>query len=209
MTDWYRLGRFSPKIDEWCLTYCSQTVSGRIHSKEPNCHSLCIRKVFPHEVRNVISYKKHRNVDTEGKAKYPLPAEGQSANIPRYLGGNAADDAEGRPKVVPGETKYWDEGWYLWTSNSRSAALQKTNTMMLDLERQQQLVAQQEQRREVWQDYQEHLKQAGNEGGEQNQSNGGKWWGPIVPPKVVPDTRYVSQHQHCFYPDSGIACNLF
>ena len=132
-------------------------------------------------------------MDTEGKAKYPLPAEGQSANIPRYLGGNAA-----------GETKYWDEGWYLWTSNSRSAALQKTNTMMLDLERQQQLVAQQEQRREVWQDYQEHLKQAGNEGGEQNQSNGGKWWGPIVPPKAVPDTRYVFQHQHCFYPDSDL-----
>ena len=53
-------------------------------------------------------------MNTEGQAKYPLPVERQSANLPHYLGGNAVDGVEGRPKVMPGETKYWDEGWYLW-----------------------------------------------------------------------------------------------
>ncbi|KAH7872017.1 uncharacterized protein C8R40DRAFT_1072094 [Lentinula edodes] len=106
-------GRFSPKRDEWCLTYCTQSITGRIHAAQPSCTTLCIRKVFEHEVRNVAGFKRHdmsvmRNDDTaieviEGKGKdkglheaskvvrktavYPLPAEGQPENVPRVLGG--------------------------------------------------------------------------------------------------------------------------
>ena len=181
-------GRFSPKSDEWCLTYCSQSISGRIHSKEPSCRSICLRKVFPHEVQNVLSFKRHENIGPDGKAKYPLPAEGQSVNLPRMLGGASNNDSEDRPKSS--STKYWDEGWYLWTGQSRWAVLQKTDMMMLDLQKQKQAELKRERRKELWHDYQEHLK-CGVDGVASEQSQSGQWWGPIVPPKPMPDTRYV------------------
>ncbi|KAF8967927.1 hypothetical protein BDZ97DRAFT_1916500 [Flammula alnicola] len=185
-------GRFSPKVDEWCFTYCSQTVSGRIHSKEPECHSVCLRKVFPHEVRNILSFKRHQSVGPDGKAKYPLPAEGQSANLPRMLGGLPKDDSEDRPKAPSATpTKFWDEGWYLWTGKGQWAFLQKTEKMMFDLQNQQQLDMVRESRKEVWHDYQEQLKQNAGEQGERVPPIGAQWWGPIVPPKS-PDTSSLS-----------------
>ncbi|KAJ3496825.1 hypothetical protein NLJ89_g10431 [Agrocybe chaxingu] len=180
-------GRFSPKIDEWCFTFCSQSVTGRIHNKEPECRSVCIRKVFPHEVRNVLSFKRHSNVSVDGKAKYPLPAEGQSTNLPRLLGGTSKDDSDDNPKASGAPpTKYWDEGWYLWTGKGRWASMQKTEKMMFDLGRQQQLEATRESRREIWQDYEDRLKQNSGESSERLQP-AGQWWGPIIPPKTMSD----------------------
>jgi hypothetical protein len=111
-----------------------------VHAKEPSCHSICLRRVFAHEVKNVLSYNRHANVGPDGKAKYLLPAEGQPNNLPRILGGVASgeDDVEAAKKPV-GPTKYWDEGWYLWTGNTRKAMHEKTVTMRLSLQNQQKL----------------------------------------------------------------------
>ncbi|KAG6816578.1 hypothetical protein H0H87_004878 [Tephrocybe sp. NHM501043] len=180
-------GRFSPKTDEWCMTYCSQTINGRFHGKEPVCRSVCIRRVFAHEVKNLIAFKTHRNVGPDGKAMYPLPFEGQPANVPRWLGGKPARDEEPdddemlHVKSPPEPTKYWDEGWYLWSSQNRWAIHDKLDSMKLDLGRQQQSIQQHQERRELWQEYQDHL-QRGDQSAESS-----KWWGPIVPPRPVPE----------------------
>jgi len=185
-------GRFSPKFDEWCFTYCSQTVSGRIHSREPNCRSICIRKVFPHEVRNVLSFKRHQSVGPDGKARYPLPSEGQSANLPRVLGGTPKDDSEDAPKVpTAGPTKYWDEGWYVWTGKGRFAGMEKIEKMILDLPLQQKLEKIRESRKEVWHDYEERLKQNTGQQDVRNQV-GPQWWGPLVAPKTIEDAKCVA-----------------
>ncbi|RXW19208.1 hypothetical protein EST38_g6640 [Candolleomyces aberdarensis] len=152
-------GRYSPKADEWCITYCSQSISGRVHGREPDCRSICIRKVFPHEVRNVIAFKRHEKADAEGNVKYPLPAEGQTANLPRLLGGRPddADDERPTPQSKP-TTKFWEEGWYFWTSTGRQAARDKLNMMQLDLQKQQMYSELRQEQRELWQDYQESLR---------------------------------------------------
>lgn len=185
-------GRFSPKTDEWCLTYCSQTVTGRIYSKEPFCRSLCIRKVFAHEVKNIVSFKSHRSVGADGKANYPLPPEGQPGNIPRLLGGKPSEDLEETSQKVTAEaTKTWEEGWYLWTSQSRLAIHEKTDSMMMDLAQQRRNAHRWEQRKEVWQDYQDYLQKAPNgvDPDSLPSSEPSKWWGAIVPPRPVPEFR--------------------
>jgi hypothetical protein len=170
------------KSDEWCLTYCSQSVAGRINSKEPDCRSICIRKVFPHEVKNILSFKKHENVGPDLKAKYPLPMEGQPINLPRLLGGTSNSDSEDHPK--PSVTKFWDEGWYLWTGQNRWAFLQQTNMMMLDFQKQEEAELKNMRRKEVWDEYQEQLKREVPD--QQSPS-----WGLIVPLRPMRDTRYV------------------
>jgi hypothetical protein len=182
------LGPASQQTDEWCLTYCSQTVSGRIRNREPYCRSLCVRKVFPHEIRNILAFKAHKKLDSTGKATYPLPAEGQPANLPRIFGGKRPEDPEdphanARPKEP---SKTWDEGWYLWTGKGRMAAHQKLESMSLDFERQQRVVAMRAKRREVWQEYQDSLRQNANV-----HDDNVRLWVPNVPPKPLPDTRCV------------------
>ncbi|KAG6866383.1 hypothetical protein C0991_004666 [Blastosporella zonata] len=186
-------GRFSPKTDEWCLTYCTQSINGRFHGNEPICRSMCIRRVFAHEIKNLIAFKTHRNIGQDGKAMYPLPFEGQPANVPRWLGGkppreeDTEDDELPQVKQPPQPIKYWDEGWYLWTSQNRFAIHDKLESMRHDLGRQQQTVKQQEERREVWQEYQDHLQKE-----DQTPQVEGKWWGPIVPPRPLPEFRSQS-----------------
>ncbi|TFK23930.1 hypothetical protein FA15DRAFT_670017 [Coprinopsis marcescibilis] len=192
-------GRFSPKADEWCMTYCSQSVAGRFHGREPNCRTVCIRKVFPHEVRNIVSFKRHRDVDAEGKASYPLPAEGQPANLPRLLGGKVpeeTDDDRSSSSKGPA-TKTWQEGWYFWTSASAKAATERHYMMTLDLEKQHQFKKNQEQQREVWQDFQNELQKGGNVDREElAQRYGGKYAGSIVPPLVSSKDRAKSLLVH-------------
>ncbi|KAJ4471600.1 hypothetical protein J3R30DRAFT_3527068 [Lentinula aciculospora] len=114
-------GRFSPKRDEWCITYCTQSITGRIHAAQPSCTTLCIRKVFEHEVRNVTGFKRHEmnvmgddddTVEAAGskdkdkgvpedngkgrkvvrkKAVYALPPEGQPENVPKIFGGASSN----------------------------------------------------------------------------------------------------------------------
>jgi len=169
------------------MTYCSQSVTGRIHGKEPYCRSLCVRKVFPHEVRNVIAFKQHKQVDPTGKAAYPLPTEGQPANLPRILGGNPPeDDSNHKPQPLH-NSKNWDKGLYFWTGQGPMAAHQKIDSMSLDFEQQRRVVEMRERRREVWQDYQDSLRQKNDAGKEDVRT-----WVPNVPPRPLPDTRCVS-----------------
>ncbi|KAF5317057.1 hypothetical protein D9611_004026 [Ephemerocybe angulata] len=178
-------GQFSLKSDEWVFTWCSQTIHGRIRGLEPNCRSISIRKIFPHEVRNVSGFRKHKEVDSEGKARYPLPAEGQAENLPRVLGGPAPeveDDDQPTPPAKPA-TKHWGEGWYLWTSTSRAAAINKTYQMKQSLEAQQRFTARQYELRDLWQDYQDDLAR-GLDKDNLVQKYGGKVFGSISPPKL-------------------------
>ena len=148
--------------------------------------------MFPHEVRNVLSFKRHQSVGPDGKARYPLPSEGQSANLPRVLGGTPKDDSEDAPKVpTAGPTKYWDEGWYVWTGKGRFAGMEKIEKMILDLPLQQKLEKIRESRKEVWHDYEERLKQNTGQQDVRNQV-GPQWWGPLVAPKTIEDAKCVA-----------------
>jgi len=163
-------------------------VTGRIHGKEPYCRSLCIRKVFPHEVRNIVAFKKHKKLDPNGNALYPLPAEGQPTNLPRILGGKSLEDPEDpdykpHPREPP---KAWESGLYMWTGKGRQAAHEKFDSMSLDFERQQRMAAMKEKRREVWQDYQDSLRQQ-NPNGVPAQNENVRLWVPNVPPRPLPD----------------------
>ncbi|KAJ7717821.1 hypothetical protein DFH07DRAFT_860914 [Mycena maculata] len=174
-------GSFSTRNDQWCLTYCSQNVSGRVHNKAPWCRSVCIRKVFSHEVRNIIQFKSHRDVGPDGKARYPLPKEGQPIHLPRYLGGKPTDDPEHDRKSAS-DTKYWDEGWYFWKTNSFLGVYTSISQMPKTLEEQVAQEATRKAKRQLWKDYQEFLR-SGQPRTEEN-----KWLGPIVPPNFGPDS---------------------
>jgi hypothetical protein len=203
-------GQFSPKVDERCLTFCSQTVTGRIHRREPECYSICIRNVFAHEVRNVIAFKNHRNVDPKGNAKYPLPVEGQDRDTP--------EDSELQPPPQK-ETKYWEEGLYVWMSKSKWAAQDHMSQMSLDLRGQISLAQRRASRHAIWNEYQLYLKRQNavhtsgepaqqqpvnvpavmtEEGGsalhltpeERRLTVDNKWYGPIIPPHPGPDLAY-------------------
>lgn len=119
-----------------------------------------------------MHFKNHRSVGLDGKAKYPLPSEGQPENIPRLLGGN-----ENLGKRQAEDTNYWDEGWYMWTGLGRWAMIEKTETMLLNLEQQQRLEALKvHKRREMAETASETNKQSeGQEGGRRKQ------WGYVVP----------------------------
>jgi hypothetical protein len=90
-------------------------VRGRTLGEEPWCRSLCIRKVFPHEVRKILRVVESGPQGTvekevEVEAKIPLPPEGQ--NLPRWLTGRgrpehaADDDGDGDDEDV-GSLKGW------------------------------------------------------------------------------------------------------
>lgn len=140
---------------------------------------MCLRKVFPHEVRNLLSFKQHTEVGPDGKAKYLLPEEGQPSNLPRIFGGIAKDSDDGHKSSA--SPKHWSEGWYLSAGHGKWVVLERTEMMMLDLKQQKKLEAMRQSRKEVWQDYQDKLKQ---NIGEESQAGTPPpaWWGPLVRP---------------------------
>lgn len=196
-----RSGSYTRSGDQWCFTYSSQTVAGRIRSHPPYSRTVCIRHVFAHEVRNVLNFPRHKLLGPDGRAKYPLPPEGQPKNLPRYLGGKPAEDPDEPPETSrSGENvKYWDDGWYFWASRSHAAAALQIMRMDLNIPKQDRLVRTEEKQREVWAEYQAAL-QAGQHPSQSRvvvvntpspnstSSDGGKWWGPIEPPYPWPDT---------------------
>ena len=88
---------------------------GRARGDEPWCRSVCIRKVFPHEVRKLMRIVEKGPTgpvtkDVEVDKKIPLPPEGQ--NLPWWLMGRSAppreddaDDDDDDPEV--GSLKGW------------------------------------------------------------------------------------------------------
>lgn len=138
---------------------------GRAQGQDPWCRSVCIRKVFPHEVRRVLRIVRSTPaglVDdvVEEPRNIPLPPEGQS--LPGWLTGRRApdaapadDDGEYDPDALrgwasvandragappPAEHEVWREGYYVWMSRSKWAAQEKLDTMAADLAHQAQWV---------------------------------------------------------------------
>jgi len=108
-----------------------------MEKEEPWCRSICIRRVFAHEVQNAIAQENHNNgiynrgnQTTLEHAKYPLPPEGQRAD--EVPGGDLQSDRY-ETKLREKGAKHWEEGWYLWYSKSRWAAQEKIDLMMHDL----------------------------------------------------------------------------
>ncbi|KAF9228365.1 hypothetical protein BS17DRAFT_773581 [Gyrodon lividus] len=114
-------GKAPSDIDERCFTYCSQTARGRTEGREPNCRTICLRKVYPHELTNFLFHGRTGQQRQESD-HFPLPPEGQPGSQ------NRRDDFDS-----PDDTRYWEEGWYLWTSRSSWAAQEKLGLMSQNL----------------------------------------------------------------------------
>ncbi|EIN06489.1 hypothetical protein PUNSTDRAFT_105508 [Punctularia strigosozonata HHB-11173 SS5] len=151
--------QYSPHADERCITYCSQSIRGRTEQKEPWCRSICIRRVFEHEVRRVLTTytfpmgKAMPNNAATEELKIPLPPEGQDPSavlegtvIGRLAhgldDGDFGDDEHAHIPArlasstgdKPPETKYWKAGWYIWASKSKWAALERMDKMSMPLQ---------------------------------------------------------------------------
>ncbi|KAF8448659.1 hypothetical protein L210DRAFT_3627400, partial [Boletus edulis BED1] len=120
-------GKVPDKMDEMCITYASQTARGRSQSHEPKTYSICLRKVYPHEVTDYLLGKGWRTRQTND---IPLPPEGQPMQE-RY-----PDDSESSTKPDEDETRYWERGWYIWTTSSNKNALEKLQLMSQSLKSQ-------------------------------------------------------------------------
>ncbi|OCB85814.1 hypothetical protein A7U60_g7166 [Sanghuangporus baumii] len=111
-------GKYSPKVDERCFTWCSQTARGRTDGQDAWCRSLCIRRVFEHEVRQLTSHFSHdaahhsrlstpetskattsasENNRKSPELKYPLPPEGQRKLFNFGVDDESDDDGDNSP----------------------------------------------------------------------------------------------------------------
>ncbi|EIW80757.1 hypothetical protein CONPUDRAFT_166177 [Coniophora puteana RWD-64-598 SS2] len=170
-------GPRSHSADERCFTYCSQTSRGRSEGREPYCRSLCIRRVFAHEVEQLIRPTAEHENDTADpvsqsqsqpqsqqhqstpkKGLYKLPMEGQTPRPAEPAGpsnpvrdldavmsgddqpGLSSSEGEQRKGLTNdrkgAETRYWEDGWYVWYTKNRSAAQEHIGLMRHDLRRQ-------------------------------------------------------------------------
>ncbi|KAG9312039.1 hypothetical protein JVU11DRAFT_7318 [Chiua virens] len=120
-------GKVPDKTDEICFTYAFQTARGRSQNHEPKTYSICLRKVYPHEVSDYLLGKGWR---TQQSNSIPLPPEGQPTQE-RFV-----DDSEESLKPDEDETRYWEEGWYLWTTTSNKNAVEKLYLMSQSLKSQ-------------------------------------------------------------------------
>lgn len=111
-------------MDEICFTYSFQTALGRSQNHEPKTYSICLRKVHPHEVTDYLLGKGWQTQQTNN---IPLPPEGQPVQE-QYL-----DDLEAPTKPDEDEARYWEQGWYLWTTSSNKNAVEKLLLMSQNL----------------------------------------------------------------------------
>lgn len=133
-------------MDERCFTYCSQTIRGRLERTEPYCRSICLRRVFAHEVQKILAT--HDGQQQTVQTKYPLPPEGQrTPSLTELLTGQPADEED---KSQPAEARHWDEGYYFWASKSRWAAQERMDLMMCDLEHQTEWQRYKDEMNEQW-----------------------------------------------------------
>ncbi|KAG8221325.1 hypothetical protein J3R82DRAFT_1493 [Butyriboletus roseoflavus] len=100
---------------------------GRSQNQEPKTYSICLRKVYPHEVTDYLLGKGWRTQQTNN---IPLPPEGQPVQE-RYI-----DESEPSTKSDEDETRYWEQGWYLWTTSSNKNAVEKLLLMSQSLKSQ-------------------------------------------------------------------------
>ncbi|KAI0960746.1 hypothetical protein AcV7_000046 [Taiwanofungus camphoratus] len=159
-------GRYSPKVDERCFTYCSQSIRGRVDKREPWCRTICLRHVFAHEVSRVLSASDGQQQTAQ--TKHPLPPEGQhTPGLVEVIAGQPSEDHPAKKD----EVRHWDEGYYLWLSKSRWAAQEKLDLMSSDLERQAE-----------WQRHKEYTTKMWAEAEQQRASKGGHPAGVVSEP---------------------------
>lgn len=114
-------------MDEICFTYSVQTARGRSQNHDPKTYSICLRKVYPHEVTDYLLGKGWRTQQTKN---IPLPPEGQPVQE------HFIDESESSTKADEDETRYWEQGWYLWTTSSNKNAVEKLLLMSQSLKSQ-------------------------------------------------------------------------
>ncbi|KAA1470634.1 hypothetical protein DENSPDRAFT_879856 [Dentipellis sp. KUC8613] len=164
-------GALSPRTSERCFTYCSQSVAGRTSHHKPWCCSLCIRRVFPHEVeRRARAPKPHPH--DEHSAKIPLPPDSRTTlgaflTSPSAAAVAAAAAAQEPPTPAPPHNhappahaaapaapeddddapQYWQPGTYIWITRSAPETVDHIQLMQLSLEEQEKYQAEIARRR--------------------------------------------------------------
>ncbi|EPQ55041.1 hypothetical protein GLOTRDRAFT_41709 [Gloeophyllum trabeum ATCC 11539] len=128
-------GKHSRKTDERCFIYCAQSVVGRVNRQTPRCRSLCLRKVFVHEVYKAVAVREAegRREVIPVKAQIPLPQEGQDPAAFFWPVGDDDDEGAGAGTGKGREARCWDAGWYLWYSRNPWAARERINVMAMPL----------------------------------------------------------------------------
>jgi len=130
---------YSRKTDERCFIYCTQTAAGRTNRQTPQCRSICLRKVFSHEVYKLLTIAdptlpKPKLVPI--KQQIPLPREGQDPASFFFSTVDKEEDDAPSKKGKDKEVRLWDQGWYLWYSRDPWAAREKISMMSLALDQQ-------------------------------------------------------------------------
>lgn len=135
-------GRFSPATSERCFTYCSQSHFGRAHGNEPKCYTLCLRRIFNHEVNRVLTNVNYGPIikSPAVSANIPLPPEANTT-LRQYISDSAhaedSDDSAPSSHTTtsqhPENHRHWQENYYVWLSRSRQAASEHMSHMKRDL----------------------------------------------------------------------------
>ncbi|KAH9996656.1 hypothetical protein BJV74DRAFT_960898 [Russula compacta] len=135
-------GRFSPATSERCFTYCSQSHFGRAHGNEPKCYTLCLRRIFNHEVNRVLTNVNYGPIikSPAVSANIPLPPEANTT-LSQYISdpvhAEDSDDSASSSHTTtsqhPENQRHWQEGYYVWLSRSRQAASEHMSHMKRDL----------------------------------------------------------------------------
>jgi hypothetical protein len=136
-------GRLSPATSERCITYCSQSYFGRAHGKEPKCYTLCLRRIFNHEVNRVLTNVNYGPTikSPTTSANIPLPAEAKTT-LGQYISHTETSDSSAPSSHATtsqhpeNSQRHWQEGYYVWLSRSRQAASEHMSHMKRDLFRQ-------------------------------------------------------------------------
>lgn len=124
----------------------------------------------------------HLQTGPDGVAKYPLPATGQTDNLPRILGGRRRPGPDEEP-LPPAEPKYWKEGWYVMVDTNVEGSERQFISAKLNLQQQQRNELWHAGHKELWEEYQTYLRQhpEGPQPGPDNSTH--KFWGPNAPTK--------------------------
>jgi hypothetical protein len=130
-----------------------------MNQQEPSCRSVCLRKVFRHEVRRAMSMhelqmaiRKHDRehgqipfkLDPHVEVKHPLPPEGQrTKQEPRSMSlQDVTDDimvdgtSSSSSSRDEDQVRNWEPGWYLWSTKNRWAVQEHIDMMRRDLKSQ-------------------------------------------------------------------------
>jgi hypothetical protein len=136
-------GHLSPATSERCITYCSQSHFGRAHGNEPKCYTLCLRRIFNHEVNRVLTSVDYGSTikSPTVSVNIPLPQEANTT-LGQYISDSPGAEVSDGPTSSSHATtsehpensqRHWQEGYYVWLSRSRQAASEHMSHMKRDL----------------------------------------------------------------------------